>query len=590
MSLPPFGRAVAIHTISGQDGDLLALAAIELWAGRVTLLGTHALQQRPACPLPADVLWIAWDACLTSECLLRLGWPVPRRWLDLRTEHRRARNRTVARTRERDMPVEDPSLWDALEAHGGDAPNWLTIEAAERAGPVEHAGVALGTLLCLLAALASASRLRHPVGVLRAALRGSYVAALARVIGTPLDPVLAPAYVRHRSELLRRIITDNPEARTVFNRRGTLDERKVAVWIKSLRIDWPREHGRLQVDGDTIRDMARTHPRHRDALDWLHGLNTLASVLRAPPIHLDADGFNRPPLNPFGSKTGRNQPSRSIWGECAALRSLIWVPRGFTFLYLDFAGQEVGIAAALSGDESLAATYHAADMYTDFGIRAGILPATATRQTHPRERDRLKVVLLGRQYGMGARTIATRLGVTLDGAQSLLDAHRGLYPRLDRWMEGVVRRAATRGWIETRLGWRLEIPGPEFNERMLGNFAIQAHGAEILRLALLRVIGADVSVCAPIHDAIAVCCETVDVDKVTHTVRRCMIQAGAEVLGGLKLKVDAKRVDGPGRYYDGRSPHVWLRVLAALEDIEPGILAGAGTSLEIERRNLEASR
>src|SRR5208283_6051431 len=78
--------------------------------------------------------------------------------------------------------------------------------------------------------------------------------------------------------------------------------------------------------------------------------------------------------------------------------------------YVDWSQQEFGIAAALSGDRAMMDAYRSGDPYLAFGKQAGRIPADGTKQTHAAERDLFKTCVLGVQYGMGAASLAGRIG------------------------------------------------------------------------------------------------------------------------------------------------------------------------------------
>ena len=78
--------------------------------------------------------------------------------------------------------------------------------------------------------------------------------------------------------------------------------------------------------------------------------------------------------------------------------------------YIDWSSQEIGIAAALSGDENLKKAYSDGDAYLAFGVQSGRLPAGATKKTHGAERELLKQCVLGINYAMGERSLALRIG------------------------------------------------------------------------------------------------------------------------------------------------------------------------------------
>ena len=74
--------------------------------------------------------------------------------------------------------------------------------------------------------------------------------------------------------------------------------------------------------------------------------------------------------------------------------------------YVDFSSQEMGIAAALSGDAALLEAYRSGDVYLSFAKQAGLAPPDATKASHGEVRDRCKAVVLGTLYGMGPETLA----------------------------------------------------------------------------------------------------------------------------------------------------------------------------------------
>ena len=104
-----------------------------------------------------------------------------------------------------------------------------------------------------------------------------------------------------------------------------------------------------------FRDMAKIHPE----LNPLRELRYSLSKLRLNDLTVGQDGFNRCMLSPFGTRSSRNSPSNSkfIFGPSVWLRGLIKPPAGFGLAYIDWAGQEFGVAAALSGDPAMKAAY-----------------------------------------------------------------------------------------------------------------------------------------------------------------------------------------------------------------------------------------
>jgi hypothetical protein len=100
------------------------------------------------------------------------------------------------------------------------------------------------------------------------------------------------------------------------------------------------------LEKKVFRDMAKIYPD----IAAIHELRHSLTDLRLHDLYVSHDGLNRVWINPFGSKTGRNQPSNShfIFGPSVWLRGLIKPPPGFGLAYIDWSQQEFGIAAACS--------------------------------------------------------------------------------------------------------------------------------------------------------------------------------------------------------------------------------------------------
>ena len=184
--------------------------------------------------------------------------------------------------------------------------------------------------------------------------------------------------------------------------------------------------------------------------------------------------------SPFRSVTGRNQPRKFIFSAQKSMRWLV-IPESpeHVLTYVDYVAQEVGIAAALSGDPVLRAVYETEDAHLAFAIRAGTAPAGATKESHPEIRKRYKTVSLGVLYGQTAFGVSARLGIPVEAAQAILDQHRGLFPTFWAWSERVVQAALDRRKMRTPCGWASSVP-PSSNERTWMNFPVQATGGDIM--------------------------------------------------------------------------------------------------------------
>src|SRR5271157_2950733 len=287
--------------------------------------------------------------------------------------------------------------------------------------------------------------------------------------------------------------------------------------------------------------------------------------LRLEDLAVGSDGRNRVLLSPFGASSGRNTPSNSkfIFGPSTWLRGLIEPEPGMAVAYVDWSQQEFGIAASLSGDRAMMDAYRSGDPYLAFGKQAGRIPADGTKQTHGAERDLCKACVLGVQYGMGAASLAGRIGRPAPYAADLLRLHRQTYPSFWRWSDGAESHAMLLNRLHTVFGWTVQI-GSDANPRSLRNFPCQANGAEMLRLACCLALERGVSVLAPIHDALLVEGLEWEIKDAVAETREAMAEASAVILDGFRLRSDAAIVRWPGRYMDDRGREFWSRVMALL--------------------------
>jgi DNA polymerase I-like protein with 3'-5' exonuclease and polymerase domains len=270
----------------------------------------------------------------------------------------------------------------------------------------------------------------------------------------------------------------------------------------------------------------------------------------------------------FRSVTGRNQPKNFVFSGPKWLRQLI-VPESpdHLLVYVDYVAEEFGIAAALSEDPAMRATYEVSDCHMEFAIRAGAAPAGATQETHPDIRKQYKTVNLGVLYGQTAFGIAGRLGIVHRDAEALLADHQALFPRYWEWSERIVQGAFDRGWITTPCGWRSRVP-PFSNERTWMNYPMQATGGDLMRLMITYLDRQGVRVLAPVHDGFLLSCRRGQLPDLREAVEYARHHAVEHVLPGFPLRCDVNDYDG--RFKDEDGMPIWNRlqeIVKGLDDV-----------------------
>jgi DNA polymerase-1 len=173
-------------------------------------------------------------------------------------------------------------------------------------------------------------------------------------------------------------------------------------------------------------------------------------------------------------------------------------PPGDALVYCDYSAMEFGIAAALSGDVNMTTFYNSGDPYLATAVAAGAVEPGATKRSHPVERDLFKTGNLSCLFGIGVKTLASRLRRPLQFAAEFLDTNHRLFATYWSWSDGVVRQAVHSGIYCSRHGWSY-IVQPPIQPRSLRNWVIQTMGADCLRLACIMADACGIEMLATAH-------------------------------------------------------------------------------------------
>jgi len=556
---------------SVSDGGIphpICLVAHELGSGRVHRLWEDDLRKRSAPPYPCgpDTLFVAYYSSAELGCHLALDWPLPTNVLDLYVEFRNLTN--GRRPSNGDgllgaltyfgfpaMDVEEKESMRRLALRGGP---WTAQERNALLTYCESDVVALAQLL---------PRMEPYLDVPRAVHRGRFMRAAARIehIGVPLDTETLGRLQRDRDAIQAHLIGAVDEQYGIFEGKSFRSDR-FAAWLARNAIPWPYSAGgRLALDDETFREMSRRYPLVKP----LRELRATLAQLRLLELPVGPDGRNRVLLSAFRSRTGRNQPSNSrfIFGTPSWLRRLIRPPEGFGVAYLDWAQQEFGIAAALSGDTTMLSAYNSGDPYLAFAQQAGAAPHHATKESHGVIREQFKACALGVLYGMGVSSLARQINQPEAWARQLLALHQATYWTFWQWSDRLVDYAMIHSRVHTVFGWTLHVIA-NANVRTIRNFPMQATGAEMLRLACCLATERGIRVCAPVHDAILIEAPLDELDAAVATARRAMDEASRVVLDGFTLRTECTAARFPKRFDEPRGRAMWDRVMGIIQRLD----------------------
>jgi hypothetical protein len=495
----------------GEHPDVVCLCAKELRSGQTIRLWRDQLSSTPPFRTDAGVLFVCFAATAEVACHLALGWRVPEKILDLSPAFRCLDNG-------REKRLEGKGLLGALAYFGvnsigakrKDAMRNRIIQGwpfsqEEQEKILDYCASDIDALEALLSKLL-------PLIDLDTAMHWSEFATVSAVMehrGVPIDmKIFSQLQDRQAWAFVRDAIVPQVDAQYGVYVKGADGDWHFSVahfeeYLARAGIDWPRhETGKLNLRRKTFESMCKSWPE----LEPLRQLRYTRDKLRRIKLAVGTDNCNRTVLWPFSSKTGRTQPKASQWifSPAVWLRALIKPGPGRAVAYIDWAGMEFQIAAVRSGDKQMLELYASGSPYIGFAQRVGQVPATATKKTHAKVHEAYKVACLGAQYGMQLETLAQRLGIPSFVANEMLSQHRGLFSQYWTWVEDWIAHALNTGVMSTDLGWTCRTGITEFNARSIGNFPVQATGADILRIACIWANRRGIELCAPVHDAVLI--------------------------------------------------------------------------------------
>ena len=385
--------------------------------------------------------------------------------------------------------------------------------------------------------------------------------------GIPFDVDTYAEIQQHRSRITGRMVEAVNEQCPVFT-GVQLNRDAFLAWARREGIRWPAKtsertgHAYYPIDQDTLKSMETHHPfiaEVRQVQKTVKALGKRAIVVDPTTQRHYFDTFM------YRSITGRNQPHGFVFAGPKWMRYLIVADDEYVLVYVDYVAQEVGLAAALSGDPTMRAVYEASDCHMAFAIRAGAAPADATKATHPDVRKRYKTVNLGVMYGQSAYGIAQRLGITFQEAAAILDEHRSMFTTFWTWTERMIQGSYDRGYIVTPCGWRsIVLPGS--NERTWQNWSMQSAGGDIMRLTMVYLDRQNVQLLAPVHDGFLLTCRRSQLDDLRAAVNYACRMAVEHVIPGFPLRWDFTIYED--RFEDEDGWPMWDRLQNVLKEIE----------------------
>jgi DNA polymerase I len=260
--------------------------------------------------------------------------------------------------------------------------------------------------------------------------------------------------------------------------------------------------GALSTDATVLEKLRDRHPIVDALLSWRELDKLNSTYLEALPRMVDPrDGRLHTSFNQAAAATGRlsssnpnlqNIPVRSEVGR-QIRQAFVPGDAGQVLMVADYSQIELRVLAHLSGDDGLREAFASgADIHAATAAKVFGLPI---EQVDPELRRRAKAVNYGLAYGMSAWGLASRLDLTADEAQEIMDGYFAGFPKIKEYLRAQVDRARMDGFTETILGRRRYIPEltsgnrrlQALGERQALNAPIQGSASDVFKVAMIEV-------------------------------------------------------------------------------------------------------
>jgi DNA polymerase-1 len=570
------------HPAGGREGNRpvpVCMVAREYQSGQTLRLWQDELQRLSHAPFHTGngALFVAFYASAELGCFIQLGWPLPTNVFDLHVAFSWITNgskwsggRSLLAALQfygfHSIGVVEKEEMRNLVMRGGP---WSADEMHDILDYCESDVLALSKLF---------PKVVHKQEFDRLIFYSSYHKAAAYIesVGVPIDVDVLTDLQANRDLIQQRLIEVVDKDFGVYEGTTFKIERFKALCL-AHGVVWPMlPSGEWDLKKETFKRMSAIYPW----LEPVYQLRKTLALLRSPELPVGTDGRNRVLSSLYRTKTSRNAPSsnRFVFGLPGWMRFLIKPPVGRALAIIDWSQQEFGIAAVLSEDQAMQSAYLADDPYMAFAILSKLSPHGATKSTHPEVRKLAKACVLGVQYGLSAQGLAFNIQAPKVYGQQLLEAHQRAFPNFWAWVDNVHNTGRYKSEIRSTFGWRMQIH-PDISERTIKNFPVQTNGAEMLRLAVMRMLDHGVCVIATIHDAVAIEADICEIEEAVIRAQAAMRWASAEILNGFELRSEAKIVRYPDRFIDDDHVGMWTTVMQLLGRDQNGYRAGP-TSVE----------
>lgn len=249
----------------------------------------------------------------------------------------------------------------------------------------------------------------------------------------------------------------------------------------------------------------------------------------------------------------QNIPANNKYRNCFKSRE------GFSWVSIDYSGQEMRLMADFSNDTNLlTAINNNLDIHC-FAYEK--MTGEVITKDEKVKRNKAKTLNFGKAYGMGANKLADSLSISIPEAEVLIQQHNNAFPQLSSWLKQQSQFGLKNGYIvinQLHKGRRWFSKFKEYLhtksfklkgsiERESGNTPIQGSGAVIMKTALVDVRNwliknshwhTNVFMICTVHDELNLEIKDELLAEIVPHIERLMVQAGNKFVTKVNMDID----------------------------------------------------
>ena len=298
----------------------------------------------------------------------------------------------------------------------------------------------------------------------------------------------------------------------------------------------------FSTDADTLEALSDQHPIVPLILEYRFITKLKSTFIDGLLAVRNAeDGRVRSRFNQCITATGRisstepnlqNIPVRTELGR--EIRKAFVASEGCMLVGADYSQIELRLLAHISGDAGMIAAFNSGeDIHR---ITASEVFGVSLDEVTGQMRSAAKAVNFGIVYGISDFGLARNLGIPVRSAKEYIERYFARYPGVKAYLAQSVEEAKRTGYAKTMFNRRRSMPeltSSNFNTRSFGervamNMPIQGTAADIIKLAMVRVVrelkeaGCKARLILQVHDELIFDTPVAEVETVMRLVDTCM--------------------------------------------------------------------